>query len=123
MIDKVKEQKELMKNIYEKDVKENKKLAINNDYKSTFKVDLSTYGEDIIEKDYQQLQTKLDNFEEDLKNIQVHKYNYQITSLVLFIVITAVGISGYWIRREYIPLISSILLLFFCYTYDCYGWN
>jgi len=113
MIDKVKEQKELMKNIYEKDVKENKKLAINNDYKSTFKVDLSTYGEDIIEKDYQQLQTKLDNFEEDLKNIQVHKYNYQITSLVLFIVITAVGISGYWIRREYIPLISSILLLFF----------
>ena len=116
MIDKVKEQKELMKNIYEKDVKENKKLAINNDYKSTFKVDLSTYGEDIIEKDYQQLQTKLDNFEEDLKNIQVHKYNYQITSLVLFIVITAVGISGYWIRREYIPLISSILLLFFAIT-------
>ena len=113
MIDKVKEQKELMKNIYEKDVKENKKLAINNDYKSTFKVDLSTYGEDIIEKDFQQLQTKLNNFEEDLKNIQVHKYNYQITSLVLFIVITAVGISGYWIRREYIPLISSILLLFF----------
>ena len=95
MIDKVKEQKELMKNIYEKDVKENKKLAINNDYKSTFKVDLSTYGEDIIEKDYQQLQTKLDNFEEDLKNIQVHKYNYQITSLVLFIIIYTLGISDY----------------------------
>ena len=43
MIDKVKEQKELMKNIYEKDVKENKKLAINNDYKSTFKVDAKLF--------------------------------------------------------------------------------
>ena len=112
MIDNVKEQKELMKNIYEKDVKENKRLAIN-DMKPTFKIDLNTYGEDIIDKDFNQLQKKLENFENDLNNIQVHKFNYEITSLVLFIVITSVGISGYWLRREYIPLISSILLLIF----------
>ena len=113
MVDKVREQKELMKNIYEKDIIENKRIAIENDYQSTFSIDLSLYGEDIIQKDFQQLQEKLNNFEEDLHNIQVYKYNYQITSLVLFIVIAAFGISGYWIRREYIPLIASILLLFF----------
>ena len=32
MIDKVREQKELMKNIYEKDIIENKRIAIENDY-------------------------------------------------------------------------------------------
>lgn len=73
---------------------------------------MSLYGQDIIEKDLKHLQSKLDNFELDLKSIQDNKYNYQITSIVLFIVISAIGISGYWIRREYIPLVSSILLLF-----------
>ena len=112
MLDKVKEQKELMKNIYYNDIKKNQEIALKN-LKSSYKVDLSIYGENIIKKDFDQLQTKLDNFDKDLRNIQVHKYNYQITSFVLFIVISAVGISGYWIRREYIPLIASILLLLF----------
>ena len=112
MLNKVREQKELMKNIYENDIKENKKLAINS-MKPYYNIDLSIYGEDIIDKDFNLLQNKLDNFEKDLNNIQVHKYNYQITSLVLFILISSLGISGYWIRRDYIPLISSILLLLF----------
>lgn len=111
MLEKVREEKSLMKEIYDKDVISNKEIASTDDYKSTLDIDLSLYGQDIIEKDLQQLQNKLDNFEADLKGIQGNKYNYQITSLVLFIIISALGISGYWIRREYIPLIASILLL------------
>ena len=111
MLEKVREEKSLMKEIYDKDVITNKEIASTDDYKSTLDIDLSLYGQDIIEKDLQQLQNKLDNFEADLKGIQGNKYNYQITSLVLFIIISALGISGYWIRREYIPLIASILLL------------
>ena len=110
MLDEVESQKELMKDIYNNDIKNNKKLAMN-DKKPTFKVDLSMYGENIIDKDFEQLQKKLENFTNDINFIQTHKYNYQITSIVLFVIITAVGISGYWIRREYIPLIASILLL------------
>ena len=33
-----------MKNIYEKDIIENKRIAIENDYQSTFSIDLSLYG-------------------------------------------------------------------------------
>jgi hypothetical protein len=110
MLDEVKSQKELMKDIYNNDIKNNIKLAMN-DKKPSFKVDLNMYGENIIDADFEQLQKKLENFEKDLSFIQTHKYNYQITSMVLYVIITSVGISGYWIRREYIPLISSIILL------------
>ena len=113
MLDKVEEQKELMKKIYDDDIKGNKKVAIEKDCKPIFNMDLSLYGEEIIDKDFQKLQNKLDNFTKDLKSIQVHKFNYQITSAALFVVISSIGIAGYWIRREYIPLISSILLLLF----------
>ena len=110
MITEVKRQKELMKKIYENDILGNKQLA-EKDMKSTFNIDVSLYGEDIIKKDFDQLQTKLDNFENDLNRIQKHKYNYQISSLVLFIIISAVGVCGYWLRRDYMPLTASILLL------------
>ena len=110
MITEVKRQKELMKKIYEDDILGNKQLA-EKDMKSTFNIDVSLYGEDIIKKDFDQLQTKLDNFENDLNRIQKHKYNYQISSLVLFIIISAVGVCGYWLRRDYMPLTASILLL------------
>ena len=113
MLDKVEEQKELMKKIYDDDIKGNKKVAIEKDCKPIFNMDLSLYGEEIIDKDFQKLQNKLDNFTKDLESIQVHKFNYQITSAALFVVISSIGIAGYWIRREYIPLISSILLLLF----------
>ena len=113
MMEKVREEKALMKEIYDKDIIANKKIASEKDYKPKLNIDLSLYGQDIIEKDLKHLQSKLDNFELDLKSIQDNKYNYQITSIVLFIVISSIGISGYWIRREYIPLVSSILLLLF----------
>ena len=54
---------------------------------------------------------KYSNFDEDLYKIQKHKYHFQISSLVLFIIISLIGISGYWLRREYIPRIESLLLL------------
>lgn len=112
MITEVERQKELMKQIYEEDILKNKELA-EKDKKSTFNIDLSIYGEDTIKKDFDQLQTKLESFETDLYKIQTHKFNYQIASLVVFLVLSLVGISGYWLRRDYIPLISSILLILF----------
>ena len=113
MIQNVKEQKDLMNKIYNQDVLANKEKAesIAKKRPNTIKIDLSIYGEDVINKDFTELQNKLDNFEKDLNSIQIPKFNYQITSLVLFIIFAAVGISGYWLRREYIPLISSIILL------------
>ena len=74
MITEVKRQKELMKKIYEDDILGNKQLA-EKDMKSTFNIDVSLYGEDIIKKDFDQLQTKLDNFEKDLNSIQIPKSN------------------------------------------------
>ena len=105
MIEKVSEQKDLMKEIYS-EVKQNRDDILGN-----FDLDFSIYGEEIIEKDFNELQKKLDNFQNDLNSIQVHKFNFQITSLVFFIVISIFGVSGYWIRRDYIPLIASIFLL------------
>ena len=49
MITEVKRQKELMKKIYEDDILGNKQLA-EKDMKSTFNIDVSLYGEDIIKK-------------------------------------------------------------------------
>ena len=34
-----------------------------------------------------------------------------MASLILFIIISVVGVSGYWLRRDYIPWIAFILLL------------
>ena len=111
MIKQVSKQKDLMKDIYEINILKSKQNA-EKEMKPYFNIDISIYGEDIIKKDFDQLQNKLNNFEKDLNRIQTPKYNYQIASLVLFIVISAVGVSGYWLRRDYLPLISSILLLF-----------
>ena len=111
MLDKVSEQKDLMEKIYE-EVIHNKNYCTDNK-KPNFGVDLSIYGEDIIDKDYKELQKKLENFQTDLKSIQVHKFNFQICSLVFFIILSIFGISGYWARREFMPLIASISLLMF----------
>ena len=83
MMEKVREEKALMKEIYDKDIIANKKIASEKDYKPKLNIDLSLYGQDIIEKDLKHLQSKLDNFELDLKSIQDNKYNYQITFRLL----------------------------------------
>ena len=105
MIEKVDEQKNLMKDIYS-EIKEKK-----DSIEGYFDLDFSIYGQNIIDNDFNELQNKLNNFQVDLNNIQTNKFNFQISSLVLFIIISIFGISGYWIRRDYIPLIASISLL------------
>ena len=101
------EQKDLMKNIYDEVLYYKNNITRDN----FFNLDLSLYGEDIINKDFNELQNKLDNFKKDLNGIQSPKFNFQISSLVLFIIISIFGISGYFVRRDFIPLIASILLL------------
>ena len=77
MIQNVKEQKDLMNKIYNQDVLANKEKAesIAKKRPNTIKIDLSIYGEDVINKDFTELQNKLDNFEKDLNSIQIPKFN------------------------------------------------
>lgn len=112
MYEYVDEQKELMEQIF-KETKENEEqlnaLLINET-----NIDKNIYGFSEIEKNHKILVEKYSNFSQDIKNIQKHKYNFQIASLILFIIITIAGISGYWLRRQYIPWIASLLILIFC---------
>ena len=72
----------------------------------------------IIKKDLKHLQSKLDNFELDLKSIQDNKYNYQITSIVLFIVITARGNPVKELKDESLKLFKENNIEF-----DKYYWG
>ena len=74
-------------------------------------VNVSIYGESIIKDSHKILIQKLVNFNDDLYTIQKHKFRFQISSLVLFIIISIIGVAGYWLRREYIPWVASLLLL------------
>ena len=117
MMEYVSDQKKLMESIYKEtfDNKENlfdlfygEKYPKNEDEKN---VNISIYGESAIKDSHNLLVKKLANFNEDLYTIQKHKFRFQICSLVLFIIISIVGVAGYWLRREYIPWIASLLLL------------
>lgn len=111
MIDYVKEQKEIMKKILKETLENQKNLEklVENDKN----VDTNIYGLDLIEKAHLDMEKKINNFDKDLNKIQKHKFNFQITVLVLFIIISLVGVAGYWIRKVLIPWIASILLLLF----------
>jgi hypothetical protein len=74
-------------------------------------VNVSIYGESIIKDSHKILIQKLVNFNDDLYRIQKHKFRFQISSLVLFIITSIIGVAGYWLRREYIPWVASLLLL------------
>ncbi len=111
MMDYVKEQKELMQSIYEETFKNKDALdEIFKDYNDQ-NINVSLYGESLIKDSHKVLLEKMENFNKDLYKIQKHKFRFQIASLVLFIIISIIGIAGYWLRREYIPWIASLLLL------------
>ena len=74
-------------------------------------VNVSLYGESLIKESHKILIEKMENFNKDLYKIQKHKFRFQVASLILFLIISLVGIAGYWVRREYIPWIASLLLL------------
>jgi hypothetical protein len=104
-----KDQKKVLSNIYEETFKNKSELEFI--FKDDPKINTSFYGEPLINESYKILKEKFSTFDEDLYTIQKHKYRFQISSLVLFIIISLIGISGYWLRREYIPWIASLLLL------------
>ena len=86
-----------------------------NEFKKNFSqykdITSDLYGESLIKQNNKELGEKFQNFYDDLYGIQKHKFRFQVESLVLFIIISLVGIAGYWIRREYIPWGASMLLL------------
>ena len=109
MLEKSIEQKEVLEEIEEityKNIDEFKKNF--SQYKD---ITSDLYGESLIKQNNKELGEKFQNFYDDLYGIQKHKFRFQVASLVLFIIISLVGIAGYWIRREYIPWGASMLLL------------
>ena len=109
MMDYVKGQKVLMKKIYQETLENKEKL--DELLESEENIDKNIYGLDLMKKSHEDLEKKYKNFDKDLYRIQKHKFRFQVTSLILFIIISAVGVSGYWLRRDYIPWIAFILLL------------
>ena len=111
MMDYVLKQKELMNNIYKETIdNQNFLIELMKDNES---INPNIYGLDLINSAKADIAKKYDNFERDLYSIQKHKFRFQISTLILFIIISVVGVAGYWIRRDYIPLIASMLLLLF----------
>ena len=109
MMDYVKEQKVLMKKIYQETL--GNKQLLDELLKSEEKIDKNIYGLDLMKKSHEELEKKYKSFDKDLYRIQKHKFRFQVASLILFIIISIVGVSGYWLRRDYIPWIAFILLL------------
>ena len=109
MMDYVKGQKVLMKKIYQETLENKEKL--DELLESEENIDKNIYGLDLMKKSHEDLEKKYKNFDKDLYRIQKHKFRFQVTSLILFIIISVVGVSGYWLRRDYIPWIAFILLL------------
>ena len=109
MMDYVKEQKVLMNKIYQETL--GNKQMLDDLLKSEENIDKNIYGLDLMKKSNEELEKKYKNFDKDLYLIQKHKFRFQVASLILFIIISVVGVSGYWLRRDYIPWIAFILLL------------
>ena len=107
MMDYVEDQKNLLNNIHKEALANRKQL---ND-KVGNEIDTKIYGEKLIEENHKILIEKMDNFDKDLYKIQKHKFRFQIASLILFIVISIIGVCGYWLRRTFIPWIASMILL------------
>ena len=111
MMNYVKKQKELMESIFQETFKNKGELNEIFKNENETKVNISIYGESIIRESHKVLVEKLEKFDHDLYKIQKHKYRFQLASLALFVIISIAGVAGYWLRREYIPWVSSLLLL------------
>lgn len=109
MMDYVKKQKELLENIYKETYANKKNLDAL--FKNDDRINTSFYGDSLIQKSHKRLVQKLEDFDKDLYSIQKHKFRFQVFSLILFLLISLLGAAGYFVRREWIPWIASILLL------------
>jgi len=109
MIEYVDGQRELMEDIFEDTMKIKDRLEAS--VETTKYFNSSLYGEALIKSDHERLVNKYKSFVDDVDSIQKHKFRFQVCSLILFLLVSFVGLAGFWIRREYIPWIASILLL------------
>ena len=109
MIEYVDGQRELMENIFDETMKIKDRLEAS--VETTKYFNSSLYGEALIKSDHERLVNKYKSFVEDVDSIQKHKFRFQVCSLILFLLISFIGLAGFWIRREYIPWIASIILL------------
>ena len=109
MLDYVDEQRELIQNIFDETIKLKERLE--GSVETTKNFNSSLYGEALIRSDHDRLINKYKSFVDDVDSIQKHKFRFQVCSLILFLLISIIGIAGFWIRREYIPWIASIILL------------
>ncbi len=109
MLDYVDEQKDLLQDIFDETMKlkENFQGLIETDKN----VNTSLYGESLIREDHEILKKKYQSFIDDVDGIQKHKFRFQICSLILFLLISLIGVGTFWIRRDYIQWITSVILL------------
>ena len=68
------------------------------------------YMEDSITKDIYKISEKMKNFINDIKKTQIKKFIYQIIYLILLPILTTIGILGVFLRRNYLPWLSSFIL-------------
>ena len=68
------------------------------------------YMEDSITKDINKISEKMKNFINDIKKTQIKKFIYQIIYLILLPILTTIGILGVFLRRNYLPWLSSFIL-------------
>ena len=68
---------------------------------------------DKISADHENLKEKLTNFTNDVSGFQSPKFGYQVSVMVLFPLFAVGGLSGYFLRRSYIPWIGSMLIFIF----------
>lgn len=114
MIDNAMEEKKTMEGIYDETMAAQRALKANFESEPNPQVTTSIYAMDLIEKDHKLLIQKIEQFSTDLKGIQDSKFAYQISSLVIFVLVGSLGgILGYVTRREFIPFTASLLLLLF----------
>jgi flagellar biogenesis protein FliO len=109
MMDFTQDQKELLRKVLDETLMNQQVLA--GIFKNDKKVNTTIYGLNLIESDTNVLEQKLQSFYDDLYAIQKHKFRFQVSALILFLLISLIGVAGYWVRREYIPWIASVLLI------------
>ena len=93
MMDFTQDQKELLRKVLDETLMNQQVLA--GIFKNDKKVNTTIYGLNLIESDTNVLEQKLQSFYDDLYAIQKHKFRFQVSALILFLLISLIGVAGY----------------------------
>ena len=86
MMNYVKDQKKVLEKIYDDTFRY--KSILDEEFQDVPNINTSFYGEPLIKESHKILKEKYENFDKDLYTIQKHKFRFQVSSLVLFIIIS-----------------------------------